>query len=580
MRNLVSIGIIAVGSVATVIGWAGSISAYSNEITRGKEFLFALPPRDFQRGIAESSIVILEAIPTSNPAIQIKLLHETGETVLFDGSFSASIEIPVPQEALPAFDEIGVTRRRSIEIIASRPVEVIAYSFFLSPSNIPHVAEDGARVHPESALGSRYVVLGHPHDLTSTGLNGRTGFAIWGVEDGTVVRFVPPCDNLLNGGIAGQEIAIGLNRGEFYRYACDGDLSGVVLQGNRNFGAYTFNFTSVQRTTLPGWDVGGEGFEQLLPEEATATDFLVPPVPQPTTYLVRIAPFSTPAHVRILDDFTEILVDLVPGEYYQYVLQDYSHSVRVLSDAPVSVLKVSNAYKSLDSLTATYGMVVPTPLFAREHRLRSYDFYSHNYVTLIAPADRLREIQLDGVPLGPGAVFRRRVVYPPDFKIEGAVLRITKKGTYTLSADFPFGLYADGVRNDRTNGGYSYTGTMERSVLPASVRIEPETIMLGRRGTVTALVDLPGGVARDDIDPESFRLEKDIPGTLLAVTGQGRCIVKFPARDLRGKVDPGDTVSLRVEASLKGDLRIEGSDTVRILAPATGLLRSPIRPKP
>lgn len=558
----------------------------TRDISRGTHFLFVPSPESREHGPVYGTIHLSCSDPAGTTSVQVTLLTESGDTVLFDGPIAGGLVLPLPPESHPQSRMFGALGRRAVEIVAADPIEVVNYGWFDSyiPVHDPHFEEDGSRVLPVASLGRHVVALGVPNESgTSAGNNGRSGFLFWAVEDGTIVRFTPACDAYIGSGTAGQPMEISLRRGESYRYACDaGDISGTVLNGNLPFGAWTFNNVGLDwyNPPDPRWAVSNKAYEALYPEDPSATDFLIPPVPQPTTYLIRIAPISKPAHVRVLDDFAETLVDLVPGEFYQYVLLDFSHSVRVLSDAPVSVLKCSNAdgANSSDTLVGQYQMVVPRALFAREHRLRRYDAYLHNYVTLIAPPGRLREIRMNGTPLT-AATFRRRVVYPPDFTIEGAVLEIRNPGEYTFSADFPFGLYFDGTR-ETARGGFSLTGSMERSVLPATVRIEPETLMLGRRGMLTAFMDLPDGVTRDDLEPESFRLEREIPGTLQAITGKGTCVVKFPARELLGRIDPGESVPLTVSVSLKDDLSVEGSDRLRVLAPAAGLLRNPVRPKP
>jgi len=101
--------------------------------------------------------------------------------------------------------------------------------------------------------------------------------------------------------------------------------------------------------------------------------------------------------------------------------------------------------------------------------------------------------------------------------------------------------------------------------VPAKTTILPKTINLAGKGAFIAVVKLPAGYPAANVDKASVQCNgavakrvittKVLPQYLLAV---------FRTSELKG-VSPGNKVTLTVSGNLKGNLRFEGSDTVKVI---------------
>jgi hypothetical protein len=102
--------------------------------------------------------------------------------------------------------------------------------------------------------------------------------------------------------------------------------------------------------------------------------------------------------------------------------------------------------------------------------------------------------------------------------------------------------------------------------LPASVRIEPETLNLNASGVFTVFITLPEGYDVADIDVNTVECEgAPALSATISATDNGTLVVKFDRADLRDDLPAGE-VEMTVTGKLTDGTRFEGSDTVRVIA--------------
>ena len=100
-----------------------------------------------------------------------------------------------------------------------------------------------------------------------------------------------------------------------------------------------------------------------------------------------------------------------------------------------------------------------------------------------------------------------------------------------------------------------------RVIVPASVRIEPETITVGSRGVVTAFIKIGAPYSTEAIDVTSVTLQ----GAAVARTTMAgdTLIAKFQTADLQGLV-AAPSAALSVRGLLRDGSAFEGIDSVRV----------------
>jgi hypothetical protein len=102
-------------------------------------------------------------------------------------------------------------------------------------------------------------------------------------------------------------------------------------------------------------------------------------------------------------------------------------------------------------------------------------------------------------------------------------------------------------------------------VIPATIRIEPETINLKSKGEFTAFIDLPEGYDEADIIIDSVECEgaSALKGMM---ADDVKLVVKFDKEDL-DEIPAGNAVELVVTGELSDGTLFGGSDTVKVIGP-------------
>ncbi len=107
-----------------------------------------------------------------------------------------------------------------------------------------------------------------------------------------------------------------------------------------------------------------------------------------------------------------------------------------------------------------------------------------------------------------------------------------------------------------------------QNIIYAEIDIDPDTLNLKSNGKwITAYIDLPGGYNASEIDISNIMLEGSIPAEWGEVQGT-RLMVKFDRREVEDLIGgPDDDIVLTVTGELEDDLKFEGSDMIRVIAP-------------
>jgi len=137
------------------------------------------------------------------------------------------------------------------------------------------------------------------------------------------------------------------------------------------------------------------------------------------------------------------------------------------------------------------------------------------------------------------------------------------KGTYTLTLT---------VTDDDGGAGID-TLQVRVKPIPATIRIEPETLNLASKGVFTAFITLPESydVANIDVSTAVCEVATAVKG-MISEVDKGTYIAKFNREDLVN-VPTGDAVTLRVIGKVfynSGLADFEGSDTIRVINQGNG----------
>jgi len=99
-------------------------------------------------------------------------------------------------------------------------------------------------------------------------------------------------------------------------------------------------------------------------------------------------------------------------------------------------------------------------------------------------------------------------------------------------------------------------------LIPADVKIKPETLNLRSKGVITAFVELPEQYSIEDIDISTIECQG--APVIKAIINKDTLILKFRRQDLQD-IKPGDAVELLVTGQLIDGSIFEGSDVVRVI---------------
>jgi hypothetical protein len=99
-------------------------------------------------------------------------------------------------------------------------------------------------------------------------------------------------------------------------------------------------------------------------------------------------------------------------------------------------------------------------------------------------------------------------------------------------------------------------------LIPADVRIDPETLSLKSKGVITAFVQLPEQYSVEDIDVSTVKCQGAL--AIRGIIADNTLILKFNRQDLKNVV-PNEKVKIRLEGELTDGSIFEGTDVIRVI---------------
>jgi hypothetical protein len=314
-------------------------------------------------------------------------------------------------------------------------IPVAAYQFNpLQPADT--FSEDASLLLPTSAWGDRYTVVAWPQTLGPVAplLDGKQQRSFLTVVAGTegarvtvtlgprVIRTVG-CEAFPIGR-PGDRIEIELENMEVLNIETDArgaDFSGTLVEGSNDIAVFVGAEMADVPFLPPARVVAADHLEeQLLPDRALGSDFVLAPMPSRSRALVQaytdpedapVDPVDEPDWVRLVNagdqtahvtttlDAPFDVAELDPGELWEIRLD---HGTHIRSDEPLSVIQLVSGQQLTGIPNELPGgdpamlVVPPTSLFRNDHVVMVPPHHVFDFVIVVAPASAIGTI--DGEP--------------------------------------------------------------------------------------------------------------------------------------------------------------------------------------
>lgn len=423
--------------------------------TQGDHFIFGFPPNFHNEGAVFQSfcsVIIIGEPGTTGEIIFYRNNtpsdnNVTDFTLDGDGTFTRRYS----KNSLNVEVESLFERYRSFEIFSDAPVTVYALN------NAQYTAESMI-VYPVNTLGKEYYVMSYPSLIRAGSQYHPSQLMVVATEDNTTVNlfYSAAVDNTDD-----MEQTVTLNKNESFlvqsRFNVDGlDLTGSRVEADKAVAVFGSHNRALIRQlgTASSYDYL---LEMMPPKVTWAGEFYFIPFRQPNQELNSLD--SDKFRISPIFNNTEIFID---GVFYtilnsnEMIELDLEIAGKVKATAPILVAqyKKSNSQGSGASTSNSdpFMMIVPP----REQYMDDYRFqvlsegiFVENYITVIAPSQNIREIQLDGAP----------VLLEEVFEIPGSGYSYgfasVAPGAHRITGDVPFGLYVYGYGQASS---YGYVG--------------------------------------------------------------------------------------------------------------------------
>lgn len=302
---------------------------------------------------------------------------------------------------------------------------------------------EAAHLLPEAELGTAYLPICYADDVG----NDPSSFVILSTADGTEVEIVP---SVLTLGFRppGVPYTITLDAGQIYQVQAIEDLTGSNVRSLSGQPIAVFSGAKQADIIDCGQPADSHTYDQAIPVEKWGTLYYHTPLQNQGAQVVRVLASQDGTNVFV--DCNQVAT-LNRGEYYT-VYDDSYNSGRVISASqPIAVAQFNT-----NGGCSPQGLGDPNMLWlwpaeykTREARFKSLDrfnelvgetSFSQHSVNIVADADEVDNIQLDGEPLPAGAwsgylgdpnkVYRQISLSP---------------GEHILSSPAPFQAYVYGI---------------------------------------------------------------------------------------------------------------------------------------
>jgi hypothetical protein len=255
----------------------------------------------------------------------------------------------------------------------------------LTVMKYPSALWEGFLALPSTMLSSEYIISS---GYSRQGSSYNSNFLVLAVHDNTSI----------NVDIDNNTLRVTLNRLDTYLVRRLNDLSGAVVFSNKPVAVFSGHEAGTSQKTC---DANLEYFvEQLLPTKHFAREFIVPPVPPKSQYVVRI--YSSTQNTSItFRDTTNLSSQLLlkAGDFHEIL--SGNDAMYVFANKPVQVMLYGTCFN--DNIGDVFMSIVPA---INQYR-HSYHFsviasnepFTH-YLTIIAKTEDISGLRINGNKMG------------------------------------------------------------------------------------------------------------------------------------------------------------------------------------
>ncbi len=326
-------------------------------------------------------------------------------------------------------------------------------------------SSDATLLLPVVALGRDYYAMSYANDYKFRGDPGygRANYiGIVATQDNTVID-INPVDTLddtdLTQELKTEPYQIILNRGESYQAMAQGghqgyalEVTGSTISANNPIALFTGD-----KAAGVNENYGDHLVEQIPPIGSWGSAYQTLPLATRYGDTFRILAYKDNTYLWINE---AVVARLNSGEFYETVIEE---PALIVGSQPILVAQFSNGasfdlgQRPVNTHNADPFMLIVPPV---EQFLSVYnvttpaDIYPYNYINLIAPAETIDSIRIDGEQIDANLW-----ITMPDPSYRGVQLPVSF-GQHTVTGDRPFGLYAYGFAEYES---YGYIGGMALS---------------------------------------------------------------------------------------------------------------------
>lgn len=442
---------------------------------KNKEFVLTFLPNYHNNWYSEVSseargdsifIFIYAEVPTTGT---IEFRNRNGNVFVENFSIPDPQSIYVFKRVARDYALIGVNVSSQSNFGRNDAEKITPYSFRIKSDNPIQVyghseattTSESFNVLPIESLGNEYFIL--TYNSNNDAENWSFGdqrtpsqFAIVASEDGTVAEISPSSETASN---RTSPFTVNLNAGDVYLvqntadHIHNLDLSGSFIKSNKPVAI----FAGHQRARIPlnaSITQSSRDYlvEQMVPVDSWSNEAIITPFPAPSNFQRSETHFDLFRVIAAYDN-TELFMNgvnsgvLNRGEIIEYNLKN---PVYIQASAPIMAVTL----KRSSGLTGSAGgyrgdpllQLVPTPnQFGSSYRFITIQTYRNNskifteqYITILSKADNLASLNLNGTSINPNIFMDI-----PASEYKYAIMQIPD-GTYTMTADNPFGLFVCG----------------------------------------------------------------------------------------------------------------------------------------
>ncbi len=462
--------------------------------TQGTDFWIS-----FERNISFSATLsVTGAVDTSGT---VEWPDGTSDSFTVTANAITNVSVPASVvTALGALPDDGVSADIGIHITALDDVTIYGLNYHSTTS-------DAFVALPTGSLGTRYRALSS--DTTIASYPSR--LMVLATQDATTVTVTP--QETLGVRTVGVPYNVELNAGEVYVLAertKGADITGTLVEADRPVAVYG---------TVDCANVGGGACDtltqQMFPTDSWGVKFIAPRFPAVTA--------ATPVRVLADEDDTEVSVDgavvatLAAGEFWEGSIAtsgDGNNAALIETSKPVEVGTYMVGGDSYGS-TGQTGDPAFLLLSPYEQYLASYTVgtpgtgFNFNGITVVVPTSSTGTFEYNGSTVASG---EWAAVAGTTFST--AQLEVAP-GTYTLTADQPFGAYVYGANSYNS---YAYAGGTALSAVAtvASMSLRTDASLTA---PVTTEVCIAVSVVDGDGNPvPGVRVDGTVSGANAGVT--------------------------------------------------------------